>query len=53
MTVPFIYDMYNFRSLSNEFPTNFRSWHFPVSLPNLGYFVEKTKPKIFGLKNAI
>ena len=50
MNVPL---MYNFRSLSNKFPTIFSSliftFHFLVRL----FFVEKRKPKIFGLKNAM
>ena len=34
--------MYNFRSLSNKFPTIFWSLIFPISLPRLSYFfVEK------------
>ena len=35
MTVPF---MYNFRSLSNQFPTVFWGLNFPISLPRLSYF---------------
>ena len=50
MNVPL---MYNFRSLSNKFPTIFGSliftFHFLVRL----FFAEKRKPKIFGLKNAM
>ena len=50
MNVPL---MYNFRSLSNKFPTIFGSliftFHFLVRL----FFAEKWKPKIFGLKNAM
>ena len=53
MTVPFKYD---FRSLSNKFPTtyDFLKFNFPILLRKLGYFfIEKRKPKIFGFKNVM
>ena len=50
MTVPF---MCNFPSLSNKFPTIFGSLIFHTSLPRLGYFSQKSKPKIFGFKNVM
>ena len=53
MTVPF---MYNFRRLSDKFPTvfffvcfNFSHFTLHVRL----FFVEKRKPKIFGFKNVM
>ena len=52
MTVPF---MCNFRSLpvSNKFPKIFGSLIFHTSLPRLGYFSQKSKPKISGFKNVM
>ena len=52
MTVPFMYDMYNFRSLSNKFPTIFRCWHFQVSLPKLGYFCRKNETENFRIEKC-
>ena len=51
MTVPF---MYNFRSLSNKFPTIFYSLIFPHFTAQVTlFFVQKKKPKIFVVKTVI
>ena len=50
MTVQF---MCNFRSISNKFSKIFWSLTFHISLPRLGYFSQKSKPKIFGIKNVV
>ena len=50
---PFHSCMYNFRILSNKFPTILWSLIFGILPPRLSYFRRKRKPKIFGLKNAM
>ena len=50
MTVPF---MYNYRNLSNKFPTIFCSLILVISLPGYDIFRRKLrKPKIFRFKNT-
>ena len=51
MTVPF---MYNYRNLSNKFPTIFCSLILVISLPGYDIFRRKLrKPKIFRFKNTM
>ena len=49
--------IYHFMSQSANWlvklPTIFWSLIFHISLPRLGYFSQKSKPKIFGFKNVM
>ena len=49
MTVP---SMYNFRSLSNKFPTIFWSLIFRISLSRLSYFSKKKETQNFRIRKC-